>query len=121
VSLEDDGSSCITVFSKSKRDSTLDRHTLHDIIRQAIGLNEKSPEDPYRKRKIRKNIILDAEMVAFRGTKIEGSLLCTLSDCNDNPYKQTEFWHIRRLIENTAVGIRYRGANKNPGSKVLGK
>ncbi|KAJ3498941.1 hypothetical protein NMY22_g19553 [Coprinellus aureogranulatus] len=45
----------IKIFSKSKRDSTLDRKGVHDVIVQALG------------DKVRENVILDAEMVAFNG------------------------------------------------------
>lgn len=84
-----DGSSRITIFSKSKRDSTHDRHAVHYIIRKALGL----PSDYTHSKitagsKIKHNVILDAEMVAFNGTQVD------------------EFWRIRRLIENTAHGIR---------------
>ncbi|KAF9556668.1 DNA ligase/mRNA capping enzyme [Agrocybe pediades] len=80
----------ITIFSKSKRDSTQDRHAIHEVIRVALGLDRKHRTGPKIKREIRKNIILDAEMVPFRGTRIE------------------EFWRIRKLIERTAHGIRGR-------------
>ncbi|KAJ7043390.1 hypothetical protein C8F04DRAFT_718106 [Mycena alexandri] len=72
----------ITIFSKSKRDSTLDRHAIHSVIREALGLNSSSSS------KTKSDVILDAEMVAWHGDKID------------------EFWRIRSLVEHTAYGAR---------------
>ncbi|TFK17324.1 hypothetical protein FA15DRAFT_338182 [Coprinopsis marcescibilis] len=83
VELRDGRPPHITIFSKSKRDSTLDRHFVHDIIREALGFTDGSSSG-----RIKENVILDAEMVAFNGDKID------------------EFWRIRQLIETTAYGIR---------------
>ncbi|KAJ7439863.1 hypothetical protein FB451DRAFT_1445409 [Mycena latifolia] len=77
--------SCITIFSKSKRNSTLDRHGIHNTIREALGLSEDSDVG---ESKVITNIILDAEMVAWHGEKID------------------EFWRIRSLVEHTALGVR---------------
>ncbi|KAK0488845.1 hypothetical protein IW261DRAFT_376205 [Armillaria novae-zelandiae] len=77
------GISNITIFSKSKRDSTQDRATIHTIIHDALRLSD------VENNRI-KNVILDAEMVAHNGERID------------------EFWRIRNLIENTAVGPRFR-------------
>ncbi|KAF9078049.1 hypothetical protein BDP27DRAFT_1310675 [Rhodocollybia butyracea] len=74
----------ITIFSKSKRDSTSDRVAVHPIILECLGLTGKPGVEP----RITKNIILDAEMVALEGTKI------------------LEFWRIRRLVRETAEGVR---------------
>ncbi|KAJ7695203.1 hypothetical protein B0H17DRAFT_1056785 [Mycena rosella] len=74
----------ITIFSKSKRDSTLDRHGIHSTIREALGL----PDDGLSEGRVITNIILDAEMVAWHGDKID------------------EFWRIHSLVEHTAVGVR---------------
>ncbi len=71
VQVAEDGSSRITIFSKSKRDSTLDRHAVHGIIRAALGLDSIAAG---KARKIKQNIILDAEMVAFRGEVVDGEL-----------------------------------------------
>lgn len=57
----------ITIFSKSKRDSTMDRYGIHAIIRQALGLSN-SQQAP----QIKRNVILDAEMVACHGHGIDG-------------------------------------------------
>ncbi|KAF9473357.1 hypothetical protein BDN70DRAFT_885925 [Pholiota conissans] len=89
VEILPDGSSHITIFSKSKRDSTQDRHAVHHLVRAALGLSRKPSTA-----KVRQNVILDAEMVAFRGEKV------------------AEFWHIRQLVEDTAHGIRGRRRSK---------
>ncbi|KAK0446631.1 hypothetical protein EV421DRAFT_1901481 [Armillaria borealis] len=73
----------ITIFSKSKRDSTQDRAAIHSIILDTLQLSGG-------KNGRIKNVILDAEMVAHNGERID------------------EFWRIRNLIENTAVGPRSR-------------
>ncbi|KAK0188852.1 hypothetical protein F5146DRAFT_1140422 [Armillaria mellea] len=73
----------ITIFSKSKRDSTHDRAAIHSIILDTLRLSD------VKNNRI-KNVILDAEMVAHNGERID------------------EFWRIRNLIENTAVGPRSR-------------
>ncbi|KAG6888469.1 hypothetical protein C0995_008042 [Termitomyces sp. Mi166 len=81
------GQTKITIFSKSKRDSTLDRMAVHDVIYRALGLTKHGANSQSR---IRENVILDAEMVAFDGKKVD------------------EFWRIKGLIEETAIGIRRR-------------
>ncbi|KAH9479593.1 Enoyl-[acyl-carrier-protein] reductase, mitochondrial [Psilocybe cubensis] len=80
----------ITLFSKSKRDSTSDRCAVHNIIFSALGLDK--PGRPRRggKRQVKRNIIFDAEMVAFKNTKIE------------------DFWRIKSLVANTSKGSRRR-------------
>lgn len=71
-----DGRSRIAIFSKSKRDSTLDRHGIHDLIREALCL----PKDRRvglancSSSQVRSNVILDAEMVAWHDGEIDGSL-----------------------------------------------
>ncbi|KAF8892101.1 hypothetical protein BD779DRAFT_1510846 [Infundibulicybe gibba] len=82
VEISSDGSSRITIFSKSKRDSTMDRYAVHSGIRQSLGLSGGTIP------KVKQNIILDAEMVAFHNGKID------------------EFWRIHGLIERTAIGAR---------------
>jgi DNA ligase 4 len=59
----------ITIFSKSKRNSTLDRRAIHDPILEALNLYHSEGHEP----KLKKNVILDAEMVACHGTDIDGS------------------------------------------------
>lgn len=54
---------------------------MHDIIRETLHLGTPT-------QKIRRDVILDAEMVPFNSNRID------------------EFWRLRRLIESTAVGVR---------------
>ncbi|KAF9245263.1 DNA ligase/mRNA capping enzyme [Melanogaster broomeanus] len=78
VHFSEDGEMKIAIFSKSKRDSTLDRIAVHSIVKEALaGLGGQ-------------DIILDAEMVAF----------------SDERNAIDEFWQIRGLIARTAVGPR---------------
>ncbi|TFK71618.1 DNA ligase/mRNA capping enzyme [Pluteus cervinus] len=77
----------ITIFSKSKRDSTFDRWGIHPLIHDALCLS--SPAS----RKIKTNAILDAEMVAMHDDEID------------------EFWRLRSLIEQSARGPRARPMN----------
>ncbi|KAG2122138.1 DNA ligase/mRNA capping enzyme [Suillus clintonianus] len=71
----------ITIFSKSKRDSTMDRIAVHPIIMEALAGYSMG------------DIILDAEMVAY----------------SDERHRIEEFWHIRSLIARTAEGARAGG------------
>ncbi|KAH6916220.1 hypothetical protein BKA70DRAFT_1216449 [Coprinopsis sp. MPI-PUGE-AT-0042] len=89
VEVQTKGPPKITIYSKSKRDSTRDRMAVHPVICEALGLTS-----PASKASINKNIILDAEMVAFNEDRID------------------EFWRIRRLVEKTAVGVRHRSFRK---------
>ena len=68
----DDKSSRIRIFSKSKRDSTQDRYAVHDIIRRALRLSPATLHSEAWKGSISKNVIIDAEMVAFRGDEVDG-------------------------------------------------
>ena len=68
LQVNEQGSSLITIFSKSRRDSTLDRHAVHDIIRAALRLTGSRTNGC----KVKQNVILDAEMVAFRGKDVDG-------------------------------------------------
>ncbi|KIM90611.1 hypothetical protein PILCRDRAFT_1874 [Piloderma croceum F 1598] len=90
VEVREDGSSHITIFSKSKRDSTLDRYGIHGIIREALGLSKYAVANECSGSKITQNVILDAEMVAF----------------SSRLQKVDEFWRIRSLISSTARGAR---------------
>lgn len=78
VNYSSDGELSISIFSKSKRDSTLDRAAVHPIIKEALSAMPSQP------------IILDAEMVAFSEER----------DAID------EFWRIRGLIARSAQGLR---------------
>lgn len=66
------GKDKITIYSKSGRDSTQDRKGVHAIIRKALGLDGSEGGS----RKIKKNAILDAEMVACDGERIDGACIC---------------------------------------------
>lgn len=73
VEVRPDNTVNITIFSKSKRDSTLDRMGIHDVIYRALGLSKNGIPCTNRS-KIGKGIILDAEMVAFHDEKIDGTM-----------------------------------------------
>lgn len=91
VQIMSDGTSHITIYSKSGRNSTLDRIAVHWIVRQALGLPD--PENGYEGRpdcRVTKSVILDAEMVAWDTDHVD------------------EFWRIRSLVERTARGVRRR-------------
>lgn len=74
VEVQDDGASKIMIFSKSRRDSTLDRVAVHDIIYKTLGLSRYG-DDRMDQAKVRRGVILDAEMVACHGDKIDGELI----------------------------------------------
>lgn len=78
VRFRSQGDPQITIFSKSKRDSTLDRIALHPVIIDALAGYSMG------------DIILDAEMVAY----------------SDEQHRIEEFWRIRGLISRTAEGAR---------------
>ncbi|KAL5492554.1 hypothetical protein ACEPAI_4001 [Sanghuangporus weigelae] len=96
VSLNERGESEITIFSKSRRNSTMDRIATHWIIREALRLNHDHPETCARARatthrNVLSTVILEAEMVAY-----------------DRTSGVDEFWRIRELIESSATGARRR-------------
>ncbi|KAI4517642.1 DNA ligase/mRNA capping enzyme, partial [Schizophyllum commune Loenen D] len=106
VQVEADGTSTITIFSKSGRNSTFDRVAVHWIVRQALGLRDLEAGCPGRDDcKVQKNVVLDAEMVAWDTDHID------------------EFWRIRSLVERTATGARRRwrpsGAKKRKADQSL--
>ncbi|KAJ3865146.1 hypothetical protein EV359DRAFT_39465, partial [Lentinula novae-zelandiae] len=80
----------ITIFSKSKRDSTSDRRAIHAVILDSLGLSGRPGVEP----RIKRSVVLDAEMVPCEGTQI------------------LEFWRIRSLIRETAAGVRGRGRDR---------
>ncbi|KAF8343411.1 hypothetical protein F5887DRAFT_1062181 [Amanita rubescens] len=61
------GESKITIFSKSKRNSTQDREAIHGTIQRAVGMSGTQPTERFKC-----NIVLDAEMVACHGNAIDG-------------------------------------------------
>ena len=60
----------ITIFSKSKRDSTLDRYGIHGAVLEALGLSQAS-NTKLDETRVVSNIIVEAEMVAWHGDKID--------------------------------------------------
>ncbi|EKM81997.1 hypothetical protein AGABI1DRAFT_119018 [Agaricus bisporus var. burnettii JB137-S8] len=92
--LEDDGTSNIRIWSKSGRESTWDRLGVHEIIRDALGLNKSGKSRVSSNRvttaRVKRNVVLDAEMVAWYKDHVD------------------EFWRIRGLVEQTASGPRRR-------------
>ncbi|EMD39194.1 hypothetical protein CERSUDRAFT_122630 [Gelatoporia subvermispora B] len=82
----------ITIYSKSGRESTLDRFAVHSIICDALGLSGNSAASIISKCMVKRNIILEAEMVAF----------------SDTLGRIDEFWRIRSLIASTAIGVRHK-------------
>ncbi|KAJ3484873.1 hypothetical protein NLI96_g5327 [Meripilus lineatus] len=97
VEIDASGQSRITIFSKSKRDSTLDRFAIHSIIRESLGLangsqrRDSGQPASVNRPKVSENVVLEAEMVAY-------------SDALD---RIDEFWRIRSLITSTAIGPRH--------------
>ncbi|KAF8817586.1 hypothetical protein BYT27DRAFT_7227272 [Phlegmacium glaucopus] len=75
VEVRSDNSSHITIYSKSKRDSTQDRRAVHDIVRRALGLLSTNSQQrkAIKMIQVKHNVVLDAEMVAFRGVQVEGN------------------------------------------------
>lgn len=75
VEVRPDNSSHITIFSKSKRNSTQDRHAVHDIVRRALGLLSSNSQQKRGMEtiQVKQNVVLDAEMVAFRGVQVDGT------------------------------------------------
>ncbi|EKM49924.1 uncharacterized protein PHACADRAFT_178551 [Phanerochaete carnosa HHB-10118-sp] len=92
VEMDHGGDSKITIFSKSKRDSTVDRFGVHSIIREALSLPGSSDGGgiPSTVPHIKHNVVIEAEMVAYSNAL----------------GKVDEFWRIRSLIASTALGVR---------------
>jgi DNA ligase-4 len=67
--VNDDGTSHITIFSKSGKESTMARYGVHDIIRQALGLPTSTAESARDRGSDLKNVVLDAEMVSYSKTR----------------------------------------------------
>lgn len=81
VEVRSDNSSHITIFSKSKRDSTQDRHAVHDIVRRALGLlcSNLQQRKEVKMIQVKQNVVLDAEMVAFKGVQVDGDTPCDVN------------------------------------------
>ncbi|KAG8836098.1 hypothetical protein FRC17_010031 [Serendipita sp. 399] len=97
----------ITIFSKSKRDSTADRSATHEIIRTALGIPEEQCHQPFLKERrdsvqlqkgFQSTVVLEAEMVPF----------------SERTRTIDEFWRIRDLIAATAQGPRRRFNKAQP-------
>ncbi|KAI0675996.1 hypothetical protein C8Q78DRAFT_1135769 [Trametes maxima] len=97
--LDDAGTPHIRIFSKSGRDSTLDRAGVHPVIYEALGLTSEAgqPDTPCEP-SFKRNIVIEAEMVAF--SDVLGHI--------------DEFWRIRSLIASTAIGVRHRSPQPGP-------
>ncbi|KAI0369767.1 hypothetical protein BV20DRAFT_1044223 [Pilatotrama ljubarskyi] len=106
VWLDDDGAPHIRIFSKSGRDSTLDRAGVHSVIYEALGLTDphqqldEEEKSPSSELCFNKSIIVEAEMVAY-------------SDVLD---RIDEFWRIRSLIASAAIGVRHKSPPPPPSS-----
>lgn len=125
VGIDSSGNSEIMIFSKSNRDSTLDRAPIHwlvlasptrvvtnlisnRIIREALGLVHTQEGKVYAQRNVPlrvhkiNSIVLEGEMVAYDKDKgIDGeahkSMLTLAIDMQN-----AEFWRIRGLIDTKA-------------------
>ncbi|KAL4063136.1 DNA ligase/mRNA capping enzyme [Scleroderma citrinum] len=98
VSYDQNGKMNIMIFSKSKRDSTMDRIAVHSIVKDALVA--MPPQQ----------IILDAEMVAYSEQKesIDGSSslsLAVVCECEST---------IPRVLANTRAHIPYGGRDTCP-------
>ncbi|KIM61319.1 hypothetical protein SCLCIDRAFT_16155 [Scleroderma citrinum Foug A] len=90
VKYDQTGEMSIMIFSKSKRDSTMDRIAVHSIVKDALAAIPPQ------------QIILDAEMVAY----------------SEQREAIDEFWRIRGLISRTAEGPR-EGMISGQGEQTL--
>ncbi|KAH9893240.1 hypothetical protein C8Q73DRAFT_746032 [Cubamyces lactineus] len=88
---DEDGTPQIRIFSKSGRDSTLDRAGIHSVIYDALGLTGLTDNHRTVEPLFGKSIVVEAEMVAF--SEVLGRI--------------DEFWRIRSLIASTAIGVRH--------------
>ncbi|TCD68425.1 hypothetical protein EIP91_010826 [Steccherinum ochraceum] len=105
VEVDDEMQSRITIFSKSKRDSTLDRYGVHHIIREALGLPQRhasASQTVQDNPNGIKNIVVEAEMVAY----------------SDSLERVDEFWRIRSLVTSTAMGVRHSSVRPEPQLEV---
>ncbi|OSX64101.1 hypothetical protein POSPLADRAFT_1088234, partial [Postia placenta MAD-698-R-SB12] len=95
----------ITIYSKSGRESTMDRIAIHPYVARRFRIVEKSLMqfilrticDAFQLKsdasRVKKNVIVEAEMVAYSDTL-------------------GQFWRIRSLIGSTAVGPRHTKPSK---------
>jgi DNA ligase 4 len=83
----------ITIFSKTGRNSTLDRLAVHDTIRRALGLPVGGADMwDTRGRKDIQNVVLEAEMVAFSDTRNQIDGECILRHVQGMSYVRICFF-----------------------------
>lgn len=63
---------------------------------------------------VKQNVVLDAEMVAFKGVQVDGDAFVCMAFEFSSHLGILEFWRIRSLIETTAHGIRGRRSTYVP-------
>ncbi|KAI0630766.1 hypothetical protein C8Q77DRAFT_1135097 [Trametes polyzona] len=106
VWFDDDGVPHIRIFSKSGRDSTLDRAGVHTVIYNALriprpdAVHGEEDTNISRPPSFSRNIIVEAEMVAY----------------SDVLGRIDEFWRIRSLIATTAIGVRHKSLPPGPST-----
>ncbi|KAI0700149.1 hypothetical protein C8T65DRAFT_831678 [Cerioporus squamosus] len=103
--LDETGNPHIKIFSKSSRDSTLDRAGIHNVVCKALGVTQQHDSSGVQgtipaKASFQQNIVVEAELVAF-------------SEATD---RIDEFWRIRSLVASTAVGVRHRAPPPPPST-----
>ncbi|KAI9062683.1 hypothetical protein FKP32DRAFT_1652628 [Trametes sanguinea] len=109
VWLDEDSVPHIRIFSKSGRDSTLDRAGIHTVIYDALGIPHADPfvlegsnAGPCQPT-FKHSIVVEAEMVAY----------------SDVLERIDEFWRIRSLVGKTAIGVRHKSLPPAPSSTQL--
>ncbi|KAI8985616.1 hypothetical protein BD414DRAFT_60158 [Trametes punicea] len=96
----------IRIFSKSGRDSTLDRAGIHAVILDSLSISirgfpvSEDIEPASREPSFKQSVIIEAELVAY----------------SDMLHRIDEFWRIRSLIASTAVGARHKSPPPAPSS-----
>ncbi|CDO68359.1 hypothetical protein BN946_scf184815.g6 [Trametes cinnabarina] len=106
VWLGEDAVPHIRIFSKSGRDSTLDRAGIHPVVYDALGVRRadalplEAPDTEPPERPFQHSVVVEAEMVAY----------------SDVLERIDEFWRIRSLIGSTAIGVRHKSPPPAPYS-----
>ncbi|RPD64481.1 hypothetical protein L226DRAFT_545021 [Lentinus tigrinus ALCF2SS1-7] len=92
--LDEAGDPHIKIYSKSGRESTLDRAGIHDIVCDALGISRQpsTGDGQADEPSLKQDIVVEAEMVAF----------------SETTNRIDEFWRIRSLIASTAIGVRHK-------------
>ncbi|KAG8745643.1 hypothetical protein FRC10_007340 [Ceratobasidium sp. 414] len=114
----------VTIFSKSKRDSTWDRAGTHPIIRAALGLSPDSrvpgvnvppllvkrttgqPDEATWSEHLPET--LPGAYETTRTVKNSVILECEMVAYDESRGRVDEFWRVRNLVESTAIGVRAR-------------